>query len=485
MDKDGVENGEQGKNRLPRDHNRDYSGESIHRSTAALRQKIPAWGDGRLKIALDLHCPWIKGENNEWIYMVGKEDEGMAAAQQAFNKLLEHHANGELRYRGSDFLPWGTAWNTAKNTTKGKSFGQWASGIEDISLVTTIEFPYANVLGGMVTKDNARAFGKAVSFAISDYLNDLNDPAFSGQPVQKGWKDDWPGSVQEVSIPCSVDDDMQKAMFLKSAGSNPMPLIVSLHTWSGDYRQKDPLAAMIMEKGWNYIHPDFRGPNIRPDACGSEKVIPDIEDAIRYAVEHGNVDPGNIHVIGTSGGGYATLLLYMKTALDIRSFSAWVPISNLADWYRATGSRGLKYAGDILRSTGSRDSVLNLAEAKRRSPYFMDTPVSRRKKSVLNIYCGIHDGYTGSVPISQSINFYNKLVKDMKGGKKALIPPEDISYMLAQQASRPGCEAGFILPEGRKIHYRKQYQSVNLTIFEGGHEILPGAAMEELTGRIE
>jgi len=172
--------------------------------------------------------------------------------------------------------------------------------------------------------------------------------------------------------------------------------------------------------------------------------------------------------------------MYMKTSLEIRSFSAWVPISDLVDWYWACDSRGLKYAGDILSSTGSRNSKLDTEEAKRRSPYFMNTPVSSRKKSILNIYCGIHDGHSGSVPITQSINFYNKLVREMKGKKAALVPREDVLYMLSQRTFDPAEEAPHILPEGRRIHYRKHFQSINLTIFEGGHELLPGAAMEEL-----
>jgi hypothetical protein len=115
----------------------------------------------------------------------------------------------------------------------------------------------------------------------------------------------------------------------------------------------------------------------------------------------------------------------------------------------------------------------------------MDTPVSRRKNSTLNIYCGIHDGYEGSVPITQSINFYNKLVKDMKGKNAAVVPREDAMYMLSERTFHPGEEVPIIQPEGRKIHYRKQFQSIKLTIFEGGHELLPGAAMEELTSRIK
>jgi len=485
MDKDGVENGEQGKNRLPRDHNRDYSGAPVYPSTAAVRKEIPDWSHGDLKIAIDLHCPWITGEYNEWIFMVGKDDPGMVKKQLRFGESLEKHASGELKFRSSNFLHYGTAWNVKSNNSKGKSFSQWAMGLDNISLATTIEFPYANILDVQVSKDNARAFGKAISMAIMDYLKDLENDSYISQDQDDAWRNDWPADVEEISIPSSQDDGQQMAMFLPAPGSGPQPLVVSLHTWSGDYRQRDPLAPLVREKGWNYIHPDFRGSNTRPEACGSDKVIPDIEDAIQYAMKQGDVDPDNIHVIGTSGGGYATLLMYMKTTLDIRSFSAWVPISDLVDWYRACESRGLKYAGDILKCTGSRDSVLDVKEAERRSPFYMDTPVRKRKSSTLNIYCGIHDGYTGSVPITQSINFYNKLVSDMKGKQSDLASHEDAMYMLSNRTYNSGGEAPLIRPEGRRIHYRKQFQSINLTIFEGGHEILLGAAMEELSGRIK
>ena len=47
-----------------------------------------------------------------------------------------------------------------------------------------------------------------------------------------------------------------------------------------------------------------------------------------------------------------------------------------------------------------------------RSPFYMHTPVEKRKNSKLYIYAGIHDGYEGSVPISQSLAFYNKVVAD-------------------------------------------------------------------------
>jgi hypothetical protein len=171
MDKDGVENGEQGKNRIPRDHNRDYDGESVHNSTATLRTIIPVWSDEKLKFALDIHCPWISGKHNEDIYMVGSSNKKIEQNQIIFSRLLEKNNSGEIKLYHENFLPFGESWNTDNNYTKGTGFMKWAAGIEGISLATTIEFPYANVAGTMVSKDNSRIFGETVAYSINDYFD--------------------------------------------------------------------------------------------------------------------------------------------------------------------------------------------------------------------------------------------------------------------------------------------------------------------------
>ncbi|MHC4557331.1 MAG: M14 family zinc carboxypeptidase, partial [Planctomycetota bacterium] len=57
VDKDGVEAGDQGKNRKPHDHNRDYARKSIYPSVQAIRHFVPEWSQGKLRAAIDLHCP--------------------------------------------------------------------------------------------------------------------------------------------------------------------------------------------------------------------------------------------------------------------------------------------------------------------------------------------------------------------------------------------------------------------------------------------
>ena len=183
MDTDGVEDGDQGKNRRPRDHNRDYVGKSLYPSVRALRELVPKWSAGRLKIAIDLHCPYIRGTYNEVIYLVGSSDKAIWAQQQAFGGILESVRTGSLPYKGASNLPFGKAWNTAGNYHAGKSFGRWAAEQEGIRLATTIEVPYANVAGKPVTADSARQFGADLARAIRRYVETLKTAAPDAAPA--------------------------------------------------------------------------------------------------------------------------------------------------------------------------------------------------------------------------------------------------------------------------------------------------------------
>ena len=244
---------------------------------------------------------------------------------------------------------------------------------------------------------------KALSIVFLSFLMINAQAAEKNDPQQnKGW----PKEYQLISIPSSIDNTHQPAFYRSTTSTQPKPLVISLHTWSGNYTQQEPLTPFFTKEDWNYIHPDFRGPNKTPDACLSEKVLPDIDDAIAYAIQHGNVDQDKIFLIGTSGGAYATLGCFIRLKHRINTFLAWVPISDLEAWYWQSNHRGAGYADDVLKST-SKGNTLNVAEARRRSPLFWDLPAKPNGK--LEIYAGIRDGYDGSVPISHSILFYNKI----------------------------------------------------------------------------
>ena len=167
MDKDGVEDGDQGKNRQPHDHNRDYLDESIYASVAALRKRVPEWSAGRLRIALDMHCPTLGGGGNEQLVFVGQPDPGQWAQLQEFSRLLERYQQGPLMHQGKHNLPWGQGWNNLKEP---KTFSSWASQLPGVRFAATIEIPYANAGGQAVTADSARALGHDLALSMQHFL---------------------------------------------------------------------------------------------------------------------------------------------------------------------------------------------------------------------------------------------------------------------------------------------------------------------------
>ena len=355
------------------------------------------------------------------------------------------------------------------------------------------EIKSMNILGGLPTYKNSTHVNKS-DFTITPgglpknsncsdistwLVFDMKNNTAKSKVI--AWDDTsrgkWAAHFELVEIESSLGASSQPAFFYKSTSETPQPLIISLHTWSGDFTQSDPLSNQIVEKNYNYLHPNFRGPNNTPDACGSELVISDLEDAISYAIEHGNVDPDQIHIVGVSGGGYATLLAYMNIKYPVNSFSAWVPISDIESWYWESIGMKRHYAGHIMSATNSKDE-LDANEARRRSPYYQEYPKELRKDAKLYIYTGVHDGFKGSVPITQSIKMYNKLVKEAYPKRvRNLVPDIDIIELISKQGFPANKNDGKMLSD-RKIHYFIKTNNISLTIFEGGHEQLKSVALE-------
>ena len=290
--------------------------------------------------------------------------------------------------------------------------------------------------------------------------------------------------LNKDSVISSLDGYSQDIYYYKSTKNNPQPLIVQLHSWSytADSLKTIGLDAIAKNKNYNYLFPNFRGVNNHAKACCSEFVLADLDEAIDWALKNMNVDKHKIYVVGYSGGGYATLAMYMKSRHTISAFSAWASISDLTAWYKESVERKNKYAAEIIKCTGA-DNKFDSLKAKERSPLAWKTPVKKRKKSTLQIFAGIHDGHNGAVvPISQSINFYNKIVGDYK--EKELtkyVSDENEKTMLTTQTF-PVTDTSRKLAN-RLIYYQNSSKKVMLTIFEGGHELLSHQALEYIEKR--
>ncbi len=286
--------------------------------------------------------------------------------------------------------------------------------------------------------------------------------------------------VVTLSVVSSVDQSAQPS-YLKlpddySADDRLRPLVVSLHSWSGDFNQRNAaMEALADERGWLMLFPNFRGPNNRPEACGSLLAQQDILDALQWAEDHYRVDRQRVYLTGNSGGGHMTMLMVGRYPQRWTAASAWVGISDLAAWHER--HRETNY-GEMMRKVcqgmpGDSDAVDG--QYRDRSPI---THLHRSGAVALDIAAGVHDGHKGSVPVSHSLLALNVIAK-ANGG--AVISDDEI-----KQISRPNGRLENPLPGdqvvddafGRQIYLRRHAGAARVTIFEGGHEGIASAAID-------
>ena len=276
--------------------------------------------------------------------------------------------------------------------------------------------------------------------------------------------------AQPLTIISSLDGSEQRALFQAPARqSEPVPLLVALHTWSGDYTQ-----CKQCPEGWAMVAPNFRGPNIRPQACASKLAIQDVLDAVDYAKRNAKIDPSRIYLVGASGGGHMALMMAAKAPELWAGVSVWVPISDLAEWWESGN-----YRKPLEAVCGGAPGIpATDAEFKARSPIHF---LAAAKGLPLDINAGIHDGHTGSVLISQSLNAFNVLA-EANGFKDKQIPAADIEFMTReQQVPGPLAKERESDPERkRSVLFRRVAGPVRITLFEGGHEIEQAAAWQWL-----
>ncbi len=172
VDKDGVEEGDQGKSRRPHDHSQDYAAPCLYPEVRALRELVPGWSGRKLRMALGLHCPGHRGEVHERIHFVGMADERRWRRVGEFSEMLERVRRGPLPYHKGNNLAFGEDWNTeaAPPGEEPKRFSDWMVRVAAAELGVTLEVPYANAQGAAVTGETARGLGRDLAAAIQKHL---------------------------------------------------------------------------------------------------------------------------------------------------------------------------------------------------------------------------------------------------------------------------------------------------------------------------
>jgi len=172
VDKDGAEDGDQGKGRIPRDHGRDYYQKSIYPETAAIRELI-----AREKpfLVLDMHCPWIRYETtNEETYLTGSPRGNYRTELERFGRILEVESPECAPYYYKNTVRWGVGWNCNSNAGTGDSYGRGVGGActdDIVRYCCGFEIPFANFGPRTITRYELLQYGKSIAHTIAKYAD--------------------------------------------------------------------------------------------------------------------------------------------------------------------------------------------------------------------------------------------------------------------------------------------------------------------------
>lgn len=176
MDKDGVERGEQGKNRAPWDYNRDYLKER-YPEVRAFKKLMVEKSAGTQIYFIDCHSPWIRGNEHEWFFSLGPiapERPELDRRWRAYRRALAATTrNGPLEYQPKWDIPGGVGYNVPKNLggTDYPSSTRWCVTLPNLYCGFCMEFGYGRC-GGVFSREKARELGRQTLQAVVLSLKD-------------------------------------------------------------------------------------------------------------------------------------------------------------------------------------------------------------------------------------------------------------------------------------------------------------------------
>ncbi|MBQ7625030.1 MAG: prolyl oligopeptidase family serine peptidase [Clostridia bacterium] len=200
---------------------------------------------------------------------------------------------------------------------------------------------------------------------------------------------------QEFLIKSSVDGTLQPSLFFKAGEGRP--LLLGLHTWSyGRRNQIENMLPLCERNGFSLLLPEFRGPNLisnpqKRDACGSDKAIGDVLDALDYVIANEGVDAQNVFLLGLSGGGYMSLMTAARAPERFRAVGAYVPITDLYKY----SLQNADYAPHVRACCGD-----DKEEMLKRSPVSYVDGIARANLKIF------HGKFDPVVPVSHSLELF-------------------------------------------------------------------------------
>ncbi|MBE6615553.1 MAG: hypothetical protein E7631_09655 [Ruminococcaceae bacterium] len=165
VDYDGVVDGDQGKNRKPHDHNRDYTDEPIY---AVVDYMMQFGRKNNLMYTFDFHSPWHQGSQNDHVFL-SRSTEAMEPFTDHFAEFFKKEtADIVLHYdRIHDVGP-NEQWNDENSPNSKNYFSKQSS----VKLSVTLETPYFGLAETKISQSNMLELGEAFGRAILCYITE-------------------------------------------------------------------------------------------------------------------------------------------------------------------------------------------------------------------------------------------------------------------------------------------------------------------------
>ena len=162
VDYDGVLDGDQGKGRIPHDHNRDYIDTPIYPEVAEIIKHADLYG---CHLGFDFHSPWHTGGENDNIFIVRNRIDKQEQFDRFADFLQKELTAASISYTKENDHPPMTGWNQPST-----NFGCTMNGREECDLAFTLETAYFGTESNKISTDMLITLGRCFAKALKSYI---------------------------------------------------------------------------------------------------------------------------------------------------------------------------------------------------------------------------------------------------------------------------------------------------------------------------
>ncbi|MDD4688378.1 MAG: hypothetical protein PHE51_01355 [Eubacteriales bacterium] len=166
VDYDGVVDGDQGKNRFPHDHNRDYPADAgaIYPEVKQIREIAD---NNDVFLAFSFHSPWHKGGLNDKAFLPQMTLDKLDRLVEFGNTFESCITQEAFKYEQKNDYPPNTDWNKVGMPC----FETYLLNNKGNYVTTSVELAYFGEYNNRITQDNTVEFGRCFAKAMKKYVD--------------------------------------------------------------------------------------------------------------------------------------------------------------------------------------------------------------------------------------------------------------------------------------------------------------------------